>query len=136
MEWDDGTYKISTDQSLISLEKVCGWLAKSYWASHRSVETIKKSIENSLCFGVYHEGEQIGFARVITDYATMYWLGDVIIDEQFRGKGIGKDLVRCIVEYQEINDLRGVLATSDAHDLYRKFGFEVVDGIYMRRERR
>ena len=81
-------FLISDDKTLIQPEIVFELFSKSYWAGERSLETIKKSIENSLCFGVYHVGKQVGFARCVTDYATIYWLADVIIDERFRGQGL------------------------------------------------
>lgn len=71
-------------------------LSKTYWASNRTKETIELSIKNSICYGLYHNNEQVGFARVLTDYATMYWLCDVIIDQAHRGKGLGKKFVQCI----------------------------------------
>jgi hypothetical protein len=81
MEIREGEYIISTEKSLLSIETIFDLLSKSYWASNRNQETIELSIKNSLCYGLYYNNEQVGFARVVTDYATMYWLGDVIIDE-------------------------------------------------------
>jgi hypothetical protein len=74
-------YLISNDKELLSLDKIHGFLSRSYWAGNRPVETIKKSIEHSDCFGIYLNGEKVGFARIVTDYSVMYWLCDVIIDE-------------------------------------------------------
>lgn len=116
-------YEISTDKSRLSLDAICSMLSKSYWASERPVEVIKKSIENSICFGIYHDSEQVGFARAVTDYATIFWMADLIIHEAHRGKGLGKELVRTILETKEIQGLPGILMTKDAHGLYEQFGF-------------
>ncbi|SMF79230.1 Predicted acyltransferase [Paenibacillus uliginis N3/975] len=116
-------YLISTDKTLLNYENVCGLLAGTYWANKRPVEQIKKAIETSLCFGVYHGEKQIGFARVITDWATAYWLCDVIIDDEYRGKGIGKKLVETIIHSEELKDITGFLGTADAHRLYEQYGF-------------
>jgi ribosomal protein S18 acetylase RimI-like enzyme len=113
---------------MIKLEDVFELLRKSYWATARSKEVIIKSIENSFCFGVYDKDKQIGFARMITDYATYAYLCDVIIDEEYRGQGIGKALVGYIMERPELEDVRSMwLSTSDAHKLYEKYGFEGVN---------
>lgn len=127
-------FLISDDKTLIQPEIIFELLSKSYWAGERNLETIKKSIENSLCFGVYHAGKQVGFARCVTDYATIYWLADVIIDERFRGRGLGKVLVSAVQSHESIMGLSGILATRDAHALYERHGFVVVDEKrYMRR---
>lgn len=119
-------FNISVDKSLLSLQTVQGFLSRSYWAKERPLETIEKSIENSICFGVYNNADQVGFARVVTDYATVFWIADVFIDERHRGKGLGKELVRYILEYEVLQGLPGVLMTNDAHGLYQQFGFVTV----------
>jgi GNAT superfamily N-acetyltransferase len=101
--------------------------AKSYWAQGRSFNIVKKSIEQSLCFGVYIEipQQQVGFARVVTNYVTFAWLCDVFIIESHRGQGIGKWLLEYIASYPDLKGLhRFVLATRDAHEFYKNFGFE------------
>jgi len=134
MEVYSEEFLISDDKTLIQPQRVFEMLQKSYWAGERSLDTIKKSIENSLCFGVYRAGEQVGFARCVTDYATIYWLADVIIDERFRGQGLGKALVAAVHAHESIKHLSGILATRDAHALYERQGFVVVDEKkYMRR---
>ncbi|NPV93550.1 MAG: GNAT family N-acetyltransferase [Firmicutes bacterium] len=115
--------RISTDKSLLSIESIRGFLNKSYWASGRPVEKIKMSIDNSICFGVYYKEKQVGFARVVTDYASMYWVADVFIDEGYRGRGLGKRLIGYIVEQEELKGLKGILGTRDAHGLYEQYGF-------------
>lgn len=128
-------YYISDDKEKIQINKVICLLKQSYWANKRSRNIILTSIENSLCFGVYTEENnlQVAFARVITDYSTSYYLCDVIVDEKYRGNGIGKALVETIVKDKRLCALRGILATGDAHGLYEKFGFEVDNNRFMGR---
>ncbi|MEW5785961.1 MAG: GNAT family N-acetyltransferase [Bacillota bacterium] len=116
-------YLISSDKSLLDLDAIKSFLANSYWAKNRPPEVIEQSIERSLCFGVYHDRKQIGFARVVTDWATIYWIGDVFVLEEYRGLGIGKKLIDTITGYEELKFLKGILATADAHQLYEQFGF-------------
>jgi predicted GNAT family N-acyltransferase len=123
-----GEYKFSDKKNLIQLNKVFELLEKSYWANSRKNETTIKSIENSICVGIYFNKEMVGFARVVTDYATMYWLCDVIINEKHRKKGLGKKFIEFITEMKELDGLFGLLATKDAQELYKKYGFEKVDG--------
>ncbi|WP_100408066.1 GNAT family N-acetyltransferase [Bacillus solitudinis] len=124
---------ISDNKTKLQEETIYQFLKRSYWANKRSKEKIKKSIENSLCYGVYDGERQIGFARVITDWATMFWLCDVFIDEDYRGKGIGKMLVKSIVDSEELKNLTGILATLDAHQLYEQYDFFVESEKCMRR---
>ena len=126
-------YKITNNKGLISLDRVCELLSKSYWANQRSKEKIKESIKNSICVGVYDKEKMIGFARIVTDYATMYWLCDVIIDEEYRGNGLGKKLIEYITKMEELKGMFGILATRDAHGLYEKYGFIREPEKYMRR---
>ncbi len=111
-------YKISTDKSLLSIDIIYNFLSSTYWAGERSKEVIKKSIENSICFGVYFGVEQIGFARVVSDYATFCWMGDVFVHENHRGYGLGRKLIQTILESEEFIDLKWILATDDKHELY------------------
>jgi len=123
-EWRRGEYLISTDKHLLDLSAIHSFLATSYWAEDIPFETVKKSIDHSLNFGVYIAGKQVGFARVITDYTTYAYIGDVYILEDFRGRGLSKWLMRVIVNHPELQGLRRwTLITRDAHELYRKTGF-------------
>lgn len=122
---------ISDDKELLDLQAVCNLLAKSYWADKRPVERIKKSIDNSVCYGIYHKGRQVGFARVVSDSATMYWLCDVIIDEVYRGNGLGKKLVEVIANSSELKGLLGILCTKDAHGLYEHHNFKRNNDMFM-----
>lgn len=125
---------ISKDKSMLQIDQIMNLLKQSYWAQNRSKEVVEKSIENSLCFGVYVDNLQIGFARAVTDYATVYWLCDVIIDETYRKNGLGKKLMQAITEDDELKSLLGILGTKDAHGLYRKYRFENDAEAFMRRK--
>lgn len=116
---------ISNDKSLLNIDKIYEFLQRSYWANKRTKDKIKKTIENSLCYGVYYDNKQVGFARVITDWTTMYWLCDVFIDEKYRGQGIGKKLIEEISRSKDLKDLFGYLGTKDAHSLYEQYDFIV-----------
>lgn len=122
--FSDGV-EIDNDKQRLDIAFIHDFLSnRSYWAFGRSVETVKRSIQNSLCFGIYtKEGNQIGFARVITDKTTFAWLCDLFIHEEVRGQGLAKRLVETIVNHSEINCVRRfMLMTKDAHELYQKYG--------------
>ena len=115
---------ITTDRSAFDLDLIHGFLANSYWAKNIPRSVVLKSIENALCFGMFLEGRQIGFARLITDRATFAYLADVFVVEECRGRGFGGDLLRGILDHPEVKGVRRILlATKDARELYRKFGF-------------
>jgi GNAT superfamily N-acetyltransferase len=123
-EWRRGEYSISTDKHRLDLAVIHGFLTTSYWAAGVPMDVVKRSIEHSLAFGVYKGEQQVGFARIITDYATFAYLGDVFILEPFRGRGLSKWLMEVIVAHPELQGLRRwMLLTRDAHGLYRKVGF-------------
>lgn len=125
-EWRRGEYVISTDPSMLDLDAVHKFLQRSYWASERPLETVKRSVEGSLNFGLYRADDrrQVGFARVVTDFATFAWLCDVFIDEDHRGQGLGVWLMETVVEHPELRCMRlWMLGTRDAHGLYEKIGF-------------
>jgi GNAT superfamily N-acetyltransferase len=120
------SYYTSTDKSKLDLTMIEDFLSnRSYWAKGRSRQKIATSITNSMCFGVYTEaGQQVAFARVLSDYAVFAWIMDVFVLEEFRGKGLGKMLMDAIVNHPELQDLeRWGLGTKDAHGLYEQFGF-------------
>ncbi len=118
-------YTISTDPHKMDVEAIYAYLVRSYWAEGRTKATVEKSLRHSLNFGVFAgTGAQVGFARVITDYATFAYLADVYILEEHRGKGLSKWLMQTIMEYPDLQGLRRwSLATRDAHGLYAQFGF-------------
>ena len=122
-----GDYHITTDKNKLDVDFIHAFLTTSYWAEGISKEIIIKSIEGALCFGVFHGGKQIGFARMITDCATFAYLGDVFIDKDHRGKGLSKWLMEIIMAHPDLQGLRRMmLATKDAHGLYAQFGFTPV----------
>ena len=126
-------YLISDDKLKIDIDVVVGYLTRSYWANRRSIEKIIKSLETSTCYGVYHDGKQIAFARIVTDWATIYYLCDVFVLEAYQSKGIGKKLVDLIINSEELEWMTGLLGTRDAHELYKQYGFEGSSETYMRR---
>jgi N-acetylglutamate synthase-like GNAT family acetyltransferase len=123
-------FRIIEGADQIDTDEVVSLLKTTYWANKRSKEQIGKSMEHSSCYGIYLDDEQklVGFARVISDFATTYYLADVVIDQAYRHQGLGKALVSYIVSLPEYTGLRGLLLTKDAHGLYEKYGFETVDG--------
>jgi GNAT superfamily N-acetyltransferase len=126
-EWRRGSAVISTDRPRIQIDVVHGFLSGSYWARNIPRAVVERSIENSLCFGVYETSvpeKQVGFARVITDFATFAYLADVFVVEEARGKGLAQWLMEAIDGHPELQGLRRwMLVTRDAHGLYEKFGF-------------
>jgi GNAT superfamily N-acetyltransferase len=123
------SYEISTDRSRLDLPRVHRFLStEAYWSPGVAYETVERSVAGSLPFGVYAaDGSQVGFARVVTDYATFAWLADVYIEADHRGHGLGKRLVAEVLGHPDLVGLRRwLLATADAHGLYRRFGFAPV----------
>ena len=122
-------YRIVDGAEHLNIKEVERLIRMTYWAGKRPVEQIEKSMKNSSCFGIILEGTDklVGFARVISDYATTYYLCDVIIDPEYRNMGLGTALIAHITSLPELSGLRGILITRDAHSLYQKFGFEVLN---------
>ena len=121
-------YLISTHRARLDLNAIHGFLASCYWAKGIPREVVARSIEHSLCFGIYEGGgAQVGFARVVSDFATVAYLGDVFVLESHRGRGLSKWLMQCVMEHPALQNLRRwILLTRDAHALYSKFGFTPV----------
>jgi len=144
-EWSREGFLISTDTSRLDRALIAEFLRGSYWASGIPREIVDRSIENALCFGLYEDSRQIGFARVITDFATFAYLSDVFVLESHRGRGLGIWLMEVVMGHPALQNLRRwMLATRDAHGLYEKFGWRplshperimeiVVPDIYERR---
>lgn len=123
-EWRRGEYLISTEPARIDLALVHGFLRRVYWSEDIPLAIVERSIRHSLPFGIYQGATQIGFARVISDRATFAYLANVFVLEEFRGRGLSKWLMETILAHPELQDLRRwLLATADAHGLYRQFGF-------------
>lgn len=128
MDWNKGEFTISTDPKRLQIDVIHKFLTEeSYWARERSREQTETAIKNSLPFGVYKGENLVGFARVVTDYATIAYLGDVFITEEYRGKGLSKWLMETIVNHPELQGFRRwLLATRDAHSLYEKYEFSAL----------
>ncbi|MES2801772.1 MAG: GNAT family N-acetyltransferase [Bdellovibrionota bacterium] len=126
--WKKDNFLISTDKSLLQIPKIHNFLSvDSYWSPGIPIEIVTRAIENSLCLGVYNENkEQVGFARIVTDYAGFAWVCDIYIENNFRKLGLSKWLMSCVMAHPDLQNMRRIcLATKDAHELYKKFGFEV-----------
>ena len=124
-EFKRDDYHISTDNSTLDLNLIHEFLSqRSYWAQGRPVDIVQESIEHSLCFGMYdRDKKQVGFARVVTDYATFAWLCDVFILGSHRGQNLGKWLIECVTAHPDLQKPKlFILATRDAHELYRRYG--------------
>ncbi len=124
-KWSRDGYEIDTDRRRLDVALIHKFLSEStYWATGRPVEVVRRSIENSMPFGIYCGAAQVGFARVITDFATFAWIADVFVLPEHRGKGLSKWLMETILSHPELQGFRRwVLGTRDAHPLYAKFGF-------------
>lgn len=134
MNWLHGSYMLSDDQNDLDFEAIMRLMRLTYWAAERPREVIARAIEHSLCFGLFHGKEQVGFARAVTDTATFTWICDVIIDPAHRGGGIGKWMVETVLAHPSIAPTRWVLATRDAHTLYKRYGFtEAEKGFFLTR---
>jgi GNAT superfamily N-acetyltransferase len=125
----EGGFYIATEREKMDIPFIHKYLSESsYWAKGRTVELVLKSMENSLCFGVFNKrDQQVAFARLVTDYVVFAWLMDVFVHSEYAGQGIGKMLVGHIVQLPELRNVNGIgLRTKDAHEFYEKFGFEKI----------
>ena len=124
IEIHQNNFTISTDHARLDLDAIAGMLSRAYWATRRTPETIVRSFEHSLVFGLYDGSRQIGLARVVSDYTTFAWLCDVFIHEDYRGQGLGKWLIETVTRHPDLQGLkRFMLVTRDAHGLYAQFGW-------------
>ncbi|MBC7829862.1 MAG: GNAT family N-acetyltransferase [Chitinophagaceae bacterium] len=125
MEWTKENYTISTDKNRLDVKYIHHYLStQSYWAENIPVDVLKRSIAGSICFAIYIDDAQIGFARVVTDTACFAYLADVFVDAGYRGRGLSKWLMESILSHPDLQGLRRfLLATRDAHGLYEQFGF-------------
>ncbi len=123
--WHDGDYEISTDRSRLDITLIHSFLSNhTYWATGRSLDVVQRSIENSLPFGIYKGKDLVGFARVVTDYATFAWIADVFVLPEHRGRELSKWLMEVILAHPQLQGFRRwVLSTKDAHGVYERFGF-------------
>jgi len=132
MEWHRDEFMISDDPKRVNMDVVAGLLAKTHWGPKRTRPVLEKLIPKSFCFSLLRKGEQIGFARVVTDFTVFSWLSDLVIDDQFRGKGLGRWFLECILSHPEIEKTQFVLQTTHAHRLYAKYGFRGSEKIMTR----
>jgi GNAT superfamily N-acetyltransferase len=125
LEFRRNGFLLSTERRRLDLDVIYEFLTNCYWAKGIPRDVVARSIEHSLCFGIYHEsGEQVGFARVISDFATIAYLGDVFVRESHRGHGLSKWMMECIMQHPALQGLRRwILLTRDAHGLYSQLGF-------------
>jgi GNAT superfamily N-acetyltransferase len=128
-----GEYEISDDPARLDLDTIERLLRGTYWAWERPRVAIEKSIAHSICLGAYWRGAQVGFGRIVTDFATFAWICDVVIDDAHRGTGLGKALVETVVLHPGVANLRQVLATRDAHTLYERFGYQRFGDVFLAR---
>ncbi len=133
MQWEKGDYVITDDQSQADIDFVHSSLNTTYWAENRSRKVVEKSLENSVLLSLYLGERQIGFTRIVSDFATFAWVCDVFIHPDQRGKGLGKWLMECVVAHPAMDVSQQVLATRDAHGLYEKFGFQVREMMFRRK---
>jgi len=125
--WKNGSHSLSTDKSKLQIDRIHQFLStEAYWSLDIPKEIVNCAIEGSLCIGLYENELQIGFARVVTDHATFAWICDVYVESKFRGKGLSKWMMECVMSHSSLKGLRRIcLATKDAHKLYEKSGFEI-----------
>lgn len=125
LSWERAGYALSTDPARLDRDAIYAYLVASYWAERIPRDVFERSIDQALCFGLRApDGSQVGFARVITDRATIAYLGDVFVLETHRGRGLSKWMMDCVIGHPELQGLRRwILLTRDAHGLYRKYGF-------------
>lgn len=127
MQWSQTSFVVSTDPALLQIEVIHGFLRTTYWSPDIPKEFVERAIKHSLCFGLYEGAAQIGFARVVSDRASFAYLADVFVLPEYRGRGLSKFMMKCIKEHPELQNLRRwMLATADAHELYRQFGFSQI----------
>jgi len=132
MEWYRDEFTVSDERSRVDVDVVSNLLAKTYWGHRRSRQVVEKLIQNSLCFSLFRNGEQVGFGRVVTDYTVFSWLSDLVIIEDYQGMGLGRWLMSCIMHHSKIVGTQIVLQTRSAYGLYEKFGFRTSEKLMTR----
>lgn len=123
MKWENGSFWITDEPEAIDVDFVTAALHSTYWAKERPAETIEHALKHSVVLSVFNDSTQIGLGRIIGDQATFAWICDVFIDPAYRGQGLGKWLVQCLLEHPMCDVKIRLLATKDAHDLYKQYGF-------------
>jgi GNAT superfamily N-acetyltransferase len=131
MEWVKGDYVLTDEKDRLDFEAVCRLLADTYWAGDRPREVNARALERSVCFGLFHGGSQVGFARAVTDGATFTYICDVVLAPEHRGKGLGRWIMTTLLEHPQLQTHTYALRTKDAQSFYRPFGFRPAE--YLRR---
>jgi GNAT superfamily N-acetyltransferase len=125
--WTRPPFLVSTDKAKLNIEAIHGFLRTTYWSPDIPRDFVERAIEHSLCFGLFHEADQIGFARIVSDRSSFAYLADVFVLAAWRGRGLSKFLMECVRSHPELQNLRRwLLATADAHGLYEQFGFKPI----------
>lgn len=124
MDWQRDDFVLTDDASRIDLAKTQTLLLNTYWGVRRPPHVVAKMLEHSLPFVLLDHDEQIGFGRVVSDYTVFSWIADIVVDEPYRGQGLGKWMMKCITEHPKLRHTQMVLQTRDAHSLYVKYGFD------------
>ena len=132
MEWRNGNFILTDDAEQVDIDAVHQMLKNTYWASKRTRGTVEKTVANSMCFSLLSGDRQIGFTRVVSDFATVSYIADVIIHPEFRGRGLGTWMMKCIIEHPDVKNTQRLLQTIDAHEFYKKNGFAVCEGMNIR----
>jgi GNAT superfamily N-acetyltransferase len=136
MRWTNGAYEIDDEQSRLDMDRVVAWLAESYWAHSQSEAAVRRSWDAAgVSLGLYHGGQMIGCARAVTDFTRFAYLSDVYVEPEHRGQGLGRWLVQTMLDHPDVPQVRWVLHTVDAHDLYGQLGFLPADETVMQRPR-
>ncbi len=129
VEWNRGQFSVSTDPERLDIAATAEFLATTYWAPEISESVVRRSVANSIVFGLYDDDRQIGFAKVVSDRATFAWVGDVFVLDDYRGLGLGLWLMRCVLAHPDLQELRRwMLASTSARGLYEKLGFKALRG--------
>ena len=132
MEWRQNGFTLTDERTQVKIDTVAHLLAGTHWGYRRPRPVVERLVENSLCFSLFRNTEQVGFARVVTDHTVFSWLSDLVISPELRGQGLGKWLLKCILDHPAISDTQFVLQTRDAHRLYESFGFQQSDKLITR----
>ena len=132
MEWHHDKFTVSDDRTRVDVHIVTKLLGDTYWAHRRPPHVVECLIGNSLCFSMFRGGEQIGFARLVSDRTVFSWLSDLVIEKSLRGRGLGRWFIKCILNHPDVAGTQFVLQTRSAHRLYEQFGFELNDKLMTR----
>jgi GNAT superfamily N-acetyltransferase len=132
VEWRKEGFTISDERAKVKIDTIAHLLAETHWGYRRPRPVVEKLVENSLCFSLFRNNEQIGFARVVTDQTVFSWLSDLVIAPELRGRGLGRWLLQCILNHPAISGAQFVLQTRDAHHFYESFGFQRSDKLMTR----